>query len=125
MKQKETVYNEYKYENKKELAVLLQQLLLNIDYLDMITIYPKTKHVRVMKKKMKLNKKDWNELDRLLGKIGFGGYYDCIEVLRSTASKLAKDKKLTEDFQDFIREEDDLQILIVLINQLARRKVND
>jgi len=50
MKQKKTVYNEYKYKNKKELAVLLQQLLLNIDYLDMITIYPKTKHVRVMKK---------------------------------------------------------------------------
>jgi len=74
---------------------------------------------------MKLNKKDWNELDRLLGKMGFGGYYDCIEVLRSAASKLAKDKKLSDDLQDFIQEEDDLQILIVLINQLARRKVND
>jgi len=75
--------------------------------------------------KMKLNKKDWTELDRLLGKMGFGGYYDCIEVLRSATSKLAKDKKLTEDFQDFIREEDDLQVLVLLVNQLAWRKTKN
>ena len=31
---------------------------------------------------MYLNKKDWNQLDDLLGKHGFGGYYDLVESLK-------------------------------------------
>lgn len=31
---------------------------------------------------MKLNKKDFEIFDALLTKIGFGSYYDCIQVLK-------------------------------------------
>lgn len=29
----------------------------------------------------KLNREDWNQLHKLLNKVGFGGYYDLIECL--------------------------------------------
>jgi len=68
---------------------------------------------------MKLPKDQWNQLDKLLGKIGFGGYYDCIEVLRSIAIKLS-DKN--EDLIEKIREEDDLLVLILVISKLSGRQ---
>ncbi|MCK4349145.1 MAG: hypothetical protein KAW47_11075, partial [Thermoplasmatales archaeon] len=30
-----------------------------------------------------MNREDWNKLDELLGKEGFGGYYDFLELLKS------------------------------------------
>jgi len=38
----------------------------------------------------RLSKEEWNLLDDLLGKIGFGGYYDMLEYLNMVASDLAK-----------------------------------
>ena len=36
----------------------------------------------------RLSRKDWDELDRLLGLHGFGGYYDLVECLRMIAGDL-------------------------------------
>lgn len=36
----------------------------------------------------RLSREDWNKLDDLLGKHGFGGYYDLVETLKDTASHL-------------------------------------
>jgi len=68
---------------------------------------------------MKLPKDEWNQLNKLLGKIGFGGYYDCIEVLRSIAIKLSNKN---EDLIEKIREEDDLFVLILVISKLSGRQ---
>lgn len=76
---------------------------------------------------MKLNKKDWSLLDELLAKIGFGGYYDCIEVLRMTALALCKYRVLPFEkcakIQQNIRKEDDLQALILVIYRLAKEVI--
>lgn len=40
-----------------------------------------------------LSREEWNQLDTLIGKIGFGGYYDMLEYLdliRTDLSRLAK-----------------------------------
>lgn len=37
----------------------------------------------------RLSRKDWDELDRLLGLHGFGGYYDLVETLKMIAGSLA------------------------------------
>ena len=37
---------------------------------------------------MRLSKEDWDKLDTLLGKHGFGGYYDMVECLKSVAGDL-------------------------------------
>ncbi len=37
---------------------------------------------------MRLSRGDWAELDSLLGKHGFGGYYDLVECLRMVAGDL-------------------------------------
>ena len=36
----------------------------------------------------RLSRKDWSELDRLLGLHGFGGYYDLVEALKQVAGDL-------------------------------------
>jgi len=68
--------------------------------------------------KMKLAKEDWNQLDTLLSKMGFGGYYDCIEVLRMAATNLTEDEKIKHEIQ----REDDLVALILLIEKLSHLK---
>lgn len=37
---------------------------------------------------MKLSREDWDKLDDLLGKHGFGGYYDLVECLKMVLRKL-------------------------------------
>jgi len=37
---------------------------------------------------MRLSREDWDKLDTLLGKHGFGGYYDLVECLRMVAGDL-------------------------------------
>lgn len=37
---------------------------------------------------MRLTKEDWNQLDELLGKHGFGGYYDLVECLKMSLNSL-------------------------------------
>lgn len=40
------------------------------------------------KKDVYLSKEDWDSLDTLLGKHGFGGYYDLVESLRTVLSQV-------------------------------------
>lgn len=40
---------------------------------------------------MKLSKTDWNKLDVLLNKHGFGGYYDLVESLKIVIRRVGKD----------------------------------
>ena len=67
---------------------------------------------------MKLNKTDFNVLDKLLSKIGFGSYYDLIQMLRdisyNTEPKLRYKLEL----------ETDLFVLIKLISKLSYKVKN-
>jgi len=66
---------------------------------------------------MRLQKEDWNQLDDLLSKAGFGGYYDLIELIRDDISKL--EPRAT----DISREEDDLLILMLMLGKVINAKV--
>ncbi len=48
------------------------------------------------KKDVFLSKEDWDHLDTLLGKHGFGGYYDLIECLKTVLSRIKKDLDLSK-----------------------------
>lgn len=72
---------------------------------------------------MKLTKEEWNQLDSLLGKIGFGGYYDFMEVQRQSAYNLIhriEDKDKQTFCKEMIRSEKDLKTLTMLINFLSK-----
>lgn len=62
---------------------------------------------------MKLNKTDFDTLDKLLVKIGFGSYYDCIIMLRTIIYNI--EPKL----QCKLEKETDLLKLINLISKLS------
>lgn len=71
---------------------------------------------------MRLPKKDWEKLDELLGKIGFGGYYDLLEVVRIGLFQSCKDKfedkEERKKYEYTIRHDKDLKFLLVLSNEL-------
>lgn len=64
---------------------------------------------------MKLSREDWQKLDALLSKIGFGGYYDLIELLRMTAHNLAAG----EDMHSWISANTDLRDLAMAVHTLS------
>jgi len=74
---------------------------------------------------MRLPKEDWKKLDDLLSKIGFGGYYDLLEILKIGAFRLCKDKLKDREerkmWETTIMEEKDLKMLVLLINRLILR----
>ena len=59
-----------------------------------------------------MNREDWDELDRLLGLEGFGGYYDLVECLKDIARSWITDVKdeLT-DFEKIIFKVDDIKTI--------------
>ena len=61
---------------------------------------------------MTMNREDWNKLDELLGKEGFGGYYDLVECLKDIARSWVTDVKddLT-DFEKIISKVDDVKTI--------------
>lgn len=65
---------------------------------------------------MLLNKEDWQTLDNLLSKIGFGGYYDTVEILKMSIINLKPHAK------EIIKDENDLHILINLLYQCTNPK---
>jgi len=75
---------------------------------------------------MRLNKEDFNKLDELIRKIGFGSYYDLIECLKMILDNMhlnvLKDKPI---LNGKIKEEIDLHVLINLILELQRRDVKE
>jgi len=59
-----------------------------------------------------MNREDWNKLDELLGKEGFGGYYDLVECLKDIARDWITDVKdgLT-DFEKIRSKVDDVKTI--------------
>ena len=66
---------------------------------------------------MKLNKEDWNKLDGLLSKVGFGGYYDLVECLKTILRNLT-----FEDvrFDVKLDKETDIHLLVSLILKIQK-----
>ena len=66
-----------------------------------------------------MNREDWDELDRLLGLEGFGGYYDLVECLKDIARSLVNDVKdeLT-DFEKITSKVDDIKTIKGAVNFL-------
>ena len=64
---------------------------------------------------MKLFKEDWQQLDILLNKAGFGGYYDLVECLRMAITNIVPE--LNED----IKKESDIQILVALLLRVSKK----
>ena len=71
---------------------------------------------------MKLEKEEWNQLDSLLGKLGFGGYYDLMELLRGIAYNLLERKNPSYEAKDALRigMEKDMPTLVALILFLSK-----
>lgn len=66
---------------------------------------------------MKLNKEDWKKLDELLSKIGFGGYYDLVECLKTILRNLPyKNVK----FYELADKESSIEVLVKLILLIQR-----
>ncbi len=63
---------------------------------------------------MKLNKTDFNVLDNLLSKIGFGSYYDLIQMLRDIAYNIEP------RLQGKLKKETDLLKMINLLSRFSR-----
>ncbi len=68
---------------------------------------------------MKLNKTDFNTLDKLLVKIGFGSYYDLIQMLRDTIYNIQP------KLQCKLEKETDLLVLIKLLSKLSYKLKKD
>jgi len=66
---------------------------------------------------MKLNKEEWNKLDNLLRKIGFGGYYDFLECLKISINDINDIYQVFN--QEKIQELKDLSISVKLLNKLT------
>jgi len=66
-----------------------------------------------------MNREDWDELDRLLGLEGFGGYYDLVECLKDIARSSVNDVKdeLT-DFEKITSKVDDIKTIKGAVNFL-------
>ena len=52
---------------------------------------------------MRLSKDDWNKLDDLLSKHGFGGYYDLVECLKTVMRRIG-DRKLKEGWDQEVKD---------------------
>lgn len=63
---------------------------------------------------------EWDLLDTLLGKIGFGGYYDMLEYMNMIASDLAKIAGLEIDRQKNLH--DALTTISGLVRVLEKRR---
>lgn len=53
----------------------------------------------------KLSKEDWNQLDDLLAKHGFGGYYDLVECLKMVLSRMTAghaDSRMIKDLSTIV-----------------------
>jgi len=62
----------------------------------------------------KLTKQEWEQLDVILTKLGFGSFYDCVEVLKQMIANLNPTiYKIVEK-----EKETNLHVLIMLIAKL-------
>jgi hypothetical protein len=64
---------------------------------------------------MMLNKQDWETLNNLLQKIGFGSYHDCIQVLKDTIYNLKP------ELQCKLEKETNLHHIVILLYKLSNK----
>jgi 5-methylcytosine-specific restriction endonuclease McrBC regulatory subunit McrC len=69
---------------------------------------------------MKLSKEEWTQFDGLLGKLGFGGYYDLMACLKMIVMNLTPE--INQGQKDIIGKEYDMQTLVLLIIKLSKSK---
>ena len=73
----------------------------------------------------RLNKKDWDQFDDLIGKMSFGGYYDLMEYLKMPIKDLVIALgKGDEKIFNTLEEEQELDVLIHLLHNLVYQAIN-
>lgn len=76
-------------------------------------------------KKKYLTREEWNQLDDLLGKHGFGGYYDLVECLNIAAQNISK---MTDPHMPVYRQKSlpnamlNLQGIIIILEEQIKKK---
>jgi hypothetical protein len=67
---------------------------------------------------MQLKYNEWTELDALLSKMGFGGYYDVVEILKMSITNLKP-----EYAQDITQSKDIFELIHLLyLCSISRRE---
>ena len=66
----------------------------------------------------RLSKEDWSKLDEILGRHGFGGYYDLVECLKTVIEKIGRDK-LKSDWKEKIRDLPTVVRLLLKVSEEA------
>ena len=64
---------------------------------------------------MRLNKQDFDILDGLLCKIGFGSYYDCIQLLKDAIYSIKP------ELRSKLEKVDDLLLIVNLLNHITKK----
>lgn len=75
----------------------------------------------------RIPRSEWIQLDDLLHKVGFGGYYDLMEVLKITAKNLLVIFESHQKYADLlalVEEEDDLEAIVLFIERLSSEVVD-
>ncbi|MDH5441530.1 MAG: hypothetical protein OEZ48_00215 [Candidatus Bathyarchaeota archaeon] len=70
---------------------------------------------------MRLSKDDWNKLNDLLSKHGFGGYYDLVECLKTVLRRIG-DRKLKEGWDQEVK---DLPGVVRLLLEVSKPENHD
>ena len=65
---------------------------------------------------MRLTKQDFDQLDELITKIGFGSYYDLIEIIKMTITNLEPTA------HQIINKEDNLYDLIIIMLEISKKR---
>ena len=74
----------------------------------------------------RLNKKDWDQLDDLIGKMSFGGYYDLMEFLKMPIKDLFMVLgKGSEQLLKTLEDEQELDVLIHLLHKLIYKVIDE
>ena len=64
---------------------------------------------------MKLSKEDWQQLDILLGKVGFCGYYDLVECLQMVITNISP------ELDNIVKNQSDIQVLVTLLITISKK----
>ena len=66
-----------------------------------------------------MNRDDWEELDRLLGLEGFGGYYDLVECLKDIAKSWIDDvKDQLKNYKEIVDKLNEIKTMKSAVNFL-------
>ena len=66
-----------------------------------------------------LSKEEWTLLDKLLSKLGFGGYYDLVECIKQAIFDI--NSKTNMFIKKNVRENTNLVVLVKILNRNAQK----